>query len=252
MALTETDRNLISRCVTNQPGAWRDFVDRFLGLFMHVVHHTAHARSVPITPELEDDLCAEVFVRLIEKDYAILRRFRGRSSLATYLTVVSRRIIVNEMAQRRMAEAMGHVHGHGVEPAAHESFERRIENRDEVEKLLAGLPNRDAEIVRRYHLQGQSYREISRDLGVPENTIGPALSRARKLLRGRRDGAKRRTSARKVGRTRKSQAKPPESTDDQRDGNTQTIANSQPATRASGQVRKGGKPREGGKSAVHS
>ena len=202
MALTEIDRNLLSRCVTNQPGAWREFVDRFLGLFMHVVHHTAHARSVPITPELEDDLCAEVFVRLIENDYAVLRRFRGQSSLATYLTAIARRVIVNEMARRRAAEAMGHVHGRPVEPPATEKAERRIENRDEIERMLTGLPSRDAEILRRYHLQGQSYREISHDLGIPENTIGPTLSRARKRLRDRREGGRRENGRREGGKSK--------------------------------------------------
>lgn len=183
MALTEIDRNLLKRCVANQPGAWRDFVDRFLGLLVHVVNHTAHARSVPLTPELVDDLCAEVFVRLLEDDYAILRRFRGQSSLATYLTVISRRIIVKEMAKRRMAEAMGHVGVHPADIAANDGNERRLENRDEVERLLVGLPRQDAEIVRLYHLQGRSYREISREVGVPENTVGPTLTRARQRLR---------------------------------------------------------------------
>lgn len=182
MALTEIDRSLLSRCVTNQPGAWRDFVDRFLGLFVHVVNHTAHARSVPLTAELVDDLCAEVFVRLLENDYAILRRFRGHSSLATYLTVIARRIVVKEMARRRMAEAMGHVNAH-TETAANDHHERRIDNRDEVEQLLANLSPTEAEIVRRYHLRGDSYRDISRELGVPENTIGPTLSRARQRMR---------------------------------------------------------------------
>ena len=42
----------------------------------------------------------------------------------------------------------------------------------------------DAKIVRQYHLEGRSYREISAGLGVPENSIGPTLSRARARLRG--------------------------------------------------------------------
>ncbi len=186
MALTEIDRGLLTRCVANEPGAWRDFVDRFLGLFVHVVNHTAHARSVPLSADLVDDLCAEVFVRLLEDDYAILRRFRGHSSLATYLTVIARRIVVKEMARRRMAEAMGHVSAH-TEPITTDHHEVRIQNRDEVERLLSNLQPNEAEIVRRYHLQGSSYREISRDLGVPENTIGPTLSRARQRLREKPD-----------------------------------------------------------------
>src|SRR5690606_9795096 len=113
-------------------------------------------------------------------------RFRGHSSLATYLTVIARRIVVKEMARRRMAEAMGHVSAH-TEPITTDHHEVRIQNRDEVERLLSNLQPNEAEIVRRYHLQGSSSREISRDLGVPENTIGPTLSRARQRLREKPD-----------------------------------------------------------------
>ncbi len=185
MALTEIDRSLLSRCLAGQSGAWQNFVDRFLGLFVHVVQHTATARSVPVTPELTEDLCGEVFFRILENDFAILRRFRGHSSLATYLTVVARRVIVKDMTRRRMAEAMGHVSARGVEAASGDRHERRIEDRDEVERLLSELPPQEAEIVRRYHLLGMSYRDIGRELGVPENTIGPTLSRARARLRER-------------------------------------------------------------------
>ena len=183
MALSEVDKKLIERCLAHQPQAWEDFVDRFLGLVVHVINHTGQSRSVHLTEQDREDFAAEVFVAILSDNFAVLRRFRGNSSLATYLTVIARRIIVKEMAKRRMAEAMGHVGAHPADVAANDGHERRLENRDEVERLLAGLPRQDAEIVRLYHLQGRSYREISREVGVPENTIGPTLSRARQRLR---------------------------------------------------------------------
>ena len=83
MALTEIDRNLLKRCLANQPGAWKDFVDRFIGLFVHVINHTAHARSVRLSDHDIDDLSAEVFLTLLADDAAGLRPLRGKSSLAT-------------------------------------------------------------------------------------------------------------------------------------------------------------------------
>lgn len=188
MALTDIDRNLLQRCLAEEPGAWKDFVDRFLGLFVHVIHHTAHARSVQVTNEDVDDLCADVFLTLLQNHFAVLRHFRGNSSLATYLTVVSRRIVVREMARRRMAEALGHVAAsqHTLEQAHHGGSEmQRIEDREEVVRLLQELPAADAAVVERFHLEGKSYREISSELGVPENTVGPTLSRAREKMRRR-------------------------------------------------------------------
>lgn len=191
MALTQVDRNLLNRCLADEPGAWKDFVDRFIGLFVHVVNHTAHARSVRLAPDDVDDLCAEVFVALLANDYAVLRQFRGNSSLATYLTVVARRVIVREMARRRMAETLGHVPAHQsslVEAGAgvagrNESSQSRLDDVEELEELLRQLPQRDAAVVRQFHLEGKSYSEISSSLGIPENTIGPTLSRARDRMR---------------------------------------------------------------------
>lgn len=189
MALTEIDRNLLKRCLAEEPGAWNDFVDRFIGLFVHVINHTAHARSVRLSQEDTDDLCAEIFLALLNDNYAILRRFRGRSSLATYLTVIARRIVAREIARRRKAEALGHVHAHQasleqahVAPHEHD----RIDDREEVRQMLQGLPETDAEVIRQFHLEGKSYREISSGLGIPENSIGPTLSRARARLRAKK------------------------------------------------------------------
>lgn len=186
VALTQIDRNLLERCLAEEPGAWKDFVDRFIGLFVHVVHHTAHARSVRLSPEDVDDLCAEIFLTLLADNFAVLRRFRGKSSLATYLTVVARRVAAREIARRRMAEALGHVDAHGVAsgrvPTRH-GERGRIEDREEVQRILEDLPPTEAEVVKQFHLEGKSYREISSDLGIPENSIGPTLTRARDKLR---------------------------------------------------------------------
>ena len=97
MALSEIDRNLLQRCLMREPRSWEDFVDRFLGLVVHVVDHTAQCRSIRLTNEDREDVCAEVFLTLLNDDFAVLRHFRGESSLATYLTVISRRVVVREM-----------------------------------------------------------------------------------------------------------------------------------------------------------
>lgn len=193
MALTEIDRNLLKRCLTEEPGAWKDFVDRFMGLFVHVVNHTAHARSVQLSPEDVDDLCAEIFVALFSNGNAVLKQFRGKCSLATYLTVVARRVVVREIARRRMAEAMGHVNAHhaSIDRAnASGAYEaKRLDDHEEVQQLLRILPEQDAEVVRQYHIEGKSYREISSHLGIPENTIGPTLTRARDKMRQKKVGS---------------------------------------------------------------
>jgi RNA polymerase sigma-70 factor (ECF subfamily) len=186
VAPSEVDRSLLRRCLGQEPGAWKDFVDRYLGLIIHVIQHTAQCRSVTLSPEDLDDLCAESLLAILEDDFGVLRRYRGQSSLATYLAVIARRVAVREITRRRLAEAMGHVRSQvPVErlPASPAGHHARIENQDLVERMMVGLPKNEADILRRFHLEGKSYREISELIGVPENTIGPTLSRARDRLR---------------------------------------------------------------------
>ncbi len=187
VALTENDRSLLKNCLDREPGAWKEFVDRFASVFVHVIQHTAQLRSVQLSAHDIDDLAADIFLALVANDFDVLRRFRGESSLATYLSVIARRIVVHEITRQRMAEAMGHVKAHGatLDQAHAGEFDgsMRIENRELVDRMLEGLIETESSIVRLFHLEGRSYREISAGLGVPENSIGPTLSRAREKLR---------------------------------------------------------------------
>jgi RNA polymerase sigma-70 factor (ECF subfamily) len=185
VALTAVDRALLQRCLNHETGAWNDFVDRFLGLIYHVIHHTAHLRSTPLRAEDTEDLAAEVLLQIVARDYAVLRQFRGHSSLATYLTVIARRICVSELSKRAAArEAQPKVDGRLVaEIEEPPKAQIGLESLEEVQKLLGKLPARDRQVVRLYYLEGRNYEEISTELNMPINSIGPILSRARNRLR---------------------------------------------------------------------
>lgn len=184
MALSEVDRALLERCLARTPRAWEDFVDRFMGLVLHVVNHTAQSRSIRISPEDREDLVAHVFLGLVRDDMAVLRHFRGQSSLATYLTVVARRIVVHEILKRRPPARLSDSDAMPkAEPGVAADVEERAANREEVERLLGQLDDTEAQVVRMYHLEGRSYQEISSRMGMPENSIGPTLSRARQKMR---------------------------------------------------------------------
>jgi len=114
---------------------------------------------------------------------AVLRHFRGKSSLATYLTVIARRVVVRKLVEGHSAVPLGDMVARAetdeVEP------EQRIADQEEVGRLLGQLQGSEATVVRMYHLEGKSYQEISRTTGMPENSVGPTLSRARAKLRQR-------------------------------------------------------------------
>ena len=185
MSLSDIDRDLLQRCLCNGPRAWEDFVDRFLGLVVHVINHTSQSRSIRLSPQDREDLAAEVLLAVVNDDFAVLRRFRGDSSLATYLTVISRRVVVRELLKRKTNSSSLTGVADRADPRSSRgsTSEERINDRDEVEQLLLTLHGPEADVIRMYHLEGKTYQEISSSVGMPENSIGPTLSRARAKLR---------------------------------------------------------------------
>lgn len=184
MTLAPDDTKLIQRCLTHQPGAWNDFVDTYLSLIYRVIHHTAHLRSVILQPEDIEDLASEVLLQIVANNYATLRQFQGRSSLATYLTVICRRACIHMLARKFGTAAI-----FKSTPMLSDSLEMAISEEEpndaleHVHDLLNQLPKGVREVVRLHYLVGLSYEEISAQLGIPVNTIGPLLSRARQKLR---------------------------------------------------------------------
>ena len=186
MALSEIDRKLLQRCLAHKPRAWEDFVDRFMGLVIHVINHTASARSNRLSAEDREDLCADVLLAIIKDDAAILRHFRGQSSLATYLTVVVRRIVVRSLLKNKSAARLTDSYQNQLAREAESQDDgsvQRISDQEEVQRLIELLDPADAEVVRLFHLEGKSYQQISDTLSMPENSIGPTLSRAREKMR---------------------------------------------------------------------
>jgi RNA polymerase sigma-70 factor (ECF subfamily) len=151
---------------------------------VHVVDHTARTRGLELDAALRDDLVAEIFLALLSNDRAALRRFRHDSSLATYLTVIGRRVVVRRMLQRTMATGGENGQWSSQQQEETDPIER-IDDQDEILHLMEQLDATEASVVRQYHLEGLSYQQISERNGISENSVGPMLSRARKKMRER-------------------------------------------------------------------
>lgn len=185
MPLSQNDQQLVQRCLTHQPGAWNDFVDAYLSLIYRIIHHTAHLRGVTMQPEDVEDLASDILLQVVANNYAVLRQFQGRSSLVTYLTIICRRNCIHLLA-RKFGTAAIFKSSPMDSQAMQETVADLEDNSDALEHvhdLLTQLPKGVREVVRLHYLVGLSYEEISAQLGIPVNSIGPLLTRARQKLR---------------------------------------------------------------------
>lgn len=182
VALPE-EQTLIARCLAAEDGAWDEFVDRYIHLITHVVNSCLKVRGTQ-SQHFRDDLVAEVMLGIVDKDFRVLRRFRGQSTLATYLVVVARRIAMRSISRQivtaRPVQRMSVDAAH-VAPGTDVALD--VENKEELAALLEKLPSDQATAVRMYHLEHQNYGAIGKSIGISENSVGPLLSRARARLK---------------------------------------------------------------------
>lgn len=180
--VTARDRDLLRRCLANAPAAWESFLERFGGLLAFVVTRAAAQRGRTLSVTDRDDLVADVMVELVRDDAAVLRGFAGRASLATYLTVIARRVAVRRLL-RTVAATRPDGRGDAADVVDGHDHALAAADRDQIQTLMARLDSQAAQLVRLHHLEGRSYGDISRITGLPLGSIGPALSAARRQMR---------------------------------------------------------------------
>jgi RNA polymerase sigma-70 factor (ECF subfamily) len=179
------DRAFVQTLLNHTPGAWNDFVDRYVSLLYHVVRYTAYLRGTPLRPEDVEDVVSEILVQVVANDFALLRQYEARSTLKTYLTVVARRICGHDLVRREKTRTRPLAEAKGREPEAPAADDARMDMMEEVHQLMDRLPKNVREVFRLYHVERRTYEEISTRLHIPVNSIGPILSRARQQLRQR-------------------------------------------------------------------
>ena len=178
------DQALIKACLTGDAQAWNTFVKRFGRLIRAVVTKTAQRRGWSITAADCDDITAEVFAQLVYRNAASLRLFAGRSTLTTYLTVIARRVTVRAMLKQSTLPKTLSQNASLPEQADRTiPPQQHIAQQDEVEHYLKHLSTEEQILLRMHDLEGHSYSEISHATGIPVNSIGPRLSKARKTIR---------------------------------------------------------------------
>ncbi|MGL4460691.1 MAG: hypothetical protein ACRDD1_13280 [Planctomycetia bacterium] len=99
MPLTEVDRHLLDRCLAHEDGAGAELVDRYVGAVYHAVGEAARARNATLQPVDFEALAAAVFNGLAADDFAVLREFDRKASLASYLGAFARRVALGRLPQ---------------------------------------------------------------------------------------------------------------------------------------------------------
>jgi RNA polymerase sigma-70 factor (ECF subfamily) len=125
-----------------------------------------------------EDVVHDILIALMERDYRLLRAYRGEASLGAWLRAVARRRCLDHLRktarrQRRLYDA-----ARDCAPSRHDADDHLA-----VHQALNRLSRRDQALVRLFFFDGRSYKDISQALELPENTVASSIFRAKGRLR---------------------------------------------------------------------
>lgn len=132
-----------------------------------------------------DDVAHAIVLRLLHQLH------RGKGFSAPFRVVVHRRIDweIKDFYSRRKVDRERHQPlDEAAEPWADEDSLVAILDRDEVERLLTQLPERDREILEFVYLDGLTIAQSAERLGISRNAADQRLFRARQRLKDLVDG----------------------------------------------------------------
>lgn len=145
---------------------YRQHVGRIYALCLRLTGNSADA----------EESTQDAFVRAWQK----LDSFRGSSAFGTWLY----RIAVNESLAGRRRLARPQPYLYLVETISPVAAAKEV-HLDELEKAIAGLPDRARHVFVLVAVYGFSHREVARMLGMATGTSKAQFHRARKLLAAR-------------------------------------------------------------------
>lgn len=179
MSSHEYDRQLAERHRHGDAEAFSELYDRFSSMVFGLAYRMVGSR------EEAADVAQEVFLRIFRH----LGRFRGRSSLKTWIYRITMNQCRSHLARRRrpgIALADEHPEG-GIELEASDlGPEHRAAGHELGARLnhaLAELSPKLREAVLLRDLEGLDYREIGRALKLRPGTVRSRIARGREQLR---------------------------------------------------------------------
>jgi len=186
-AESTTDRELIERARAGDERAFHDLVERY-------EPRVAATVVGMLGPGDEaEDVGQETFIRL----YRSLERFRGDSSLGTYLTRIAINLSLTALKRRKRWTARFVRQDEGEREGPEGSWDPRgqLERDDVARKVRAAVdrlaPNHRTVVVLRM-IDGYSTREAAEILDIPMGTVMSRLARAmerlEKEMKERKDG----------------------------------------------------------------
>lgn len=177
-----SDQDLIKAVCAYSAEAARVFISRYRPLVAGLAVGRFNYSRMQV-----DDLFNQIIAQLWERDFHVLKAWRGRGRFSTYLTVIVLHLCQKQIrlaARERPLDDAWLAQRESAQPRPEENAAGEQSGRH-VRRALAGLSERDRLLIRLRYYDEYSPREMGQLLGLSGGAVRKALFDAVRRLRRR-------------------------------------------------------------------
>ena len=168
---------IIERCIEGDSLSWSTFVEKYSGIICFTVNNTLKSKLKYYSPQHVDDICQNVFLRLVQNDKCLLKNYDPKKAkVTTWLMVISRSVTMDFL--RKGVYCLAPLDDFINELQA--PTDPVHEGLDIPEQLLSP---RQKLIIKLYFEDGLDISEISEFLGIKEQSVRSVKHKALIKLR---------------------------------------------------------------------
>ena len=166
--------DLIEGCTNGKKESWDLFFQKFHRLVTGIAFHNSH--------DSMEDAVQIIYLRLIDDDYRVLKKFNGSSygAFLVYLKEICRNVIKEEnkkLSQKRSRIDPNEVRTDSIVDPKSIAFPENEEEREQLLEKIMELKMGFREVMA-LKLDGYKAREIAEILNLPINTVLTRIKRS--------------------------------------------------------------------------
>ena len=151
------------------------------GALVHRYHVPVVRLAYRLTRDADEakDIAQDAFMRA----YLRIESLRPERPFSRWIFVIAKNASLDALRRRKRAETAALAEAGAGDEVSPEEVVLRNDDAVRLHRALEELPPKYRNVLERYYLLDQRYREIAFELGIPLGTVKTLISRAKRRLR---------------------------------------------------------------------
>lgn len=179
---TKSDKDLIRHCLSGDPDAWNNFIDRFSGLVYWAIKRKLNRYySAYLSADVED-IYQRLFASIWEKKS--LEAVSDRDNIAPWLIVLASNLATDLIRRkRREEEFIKNRLPAETNTVDEESVIFMKEKKDLLNEAMRLLTEKERAYLELHYVSDKRHKEIAEIFNEPVNTVSTVIARAKGKIR---------------------------------------------------------------------